>query len=175
MADQDYEILPHQLLEDLKYDVEELKKKLTEPDRKSEELILEVESLKDSIHELNTIFTKALESTKEQDVFKSIQKLNERIDAVVTQNETIARGMIAISDKVDEFVSGNSSTTHISTTAPNLSNDAKGMPIMPPPSSKPSGRPGTQVKHTMFPGPPPSLSGDVVPPPPERKKRKGFF
>ena len=61
MADDEYEILPHQLLQDLKYDVEALKKKLTQPDTKSNELILEIESLKDSVHDLNDIFKKALE------------------------------------------------------------------------------------------------------------------
>ena len=56
MAEDDYEILPHQLLADLKYDIEALKKRLSQPDSKMQELILEIESLKDSIHELNTVF-----------------------------------------------------------------------------------------------------------------------
>ena len=105
MAGNDYEILPHSLLEDLKYDVEALKKKLQEPETKTNELILEIESLKDSIHELHEVFKKALDTTADEDVFAAVKNLNERIDAVVTQNETIARGMIAISDKVDQFIS----------------------------------------------------------------------
>ena len=40
MADTDYEILPHKLLEDLKGDVESLKNKLSKPDSKANELIL---------------------------------------------------------------------------------------------------------------------------------------
>ena len=40
---QEYEILPHKLISDLKYDVEALKKKLTQPDAKANELILEIE------------------------------------------------------------------------------------------------------------------------------------
>ena len=101
---ENYEILPHKLLEDLKFDVEALKKKLTEPEAKTNELILEIETLKDSIHELNGIFSKALEHAKEEDAFKAIQRLNERIDTIVTQNETIAKGMIAISDKLETFM-----------------------------------------------------------------------
>ena len=84
MAKDEYEILPHKLLENLKFDVEALKERLTEPESKANELILEIETLKDSIHELNTIFSKALDETKEEDVYKSISVLNERIDAVVT-------------------------------------------------------------------------------------------
>ena len=65
MAEEEYEILPHQLLSDLKTEVEALKKKLTQPDAKANELILEIESLKDSVHELNVVFEKAMEEMKE--------------------------------------------------------------------------------------------------------------
>ena len=64
MADEDYEIIPHQLLSDLKFDVEALKKKLTQPDAKINELLLELESVKDSVHDLHTIFQKALEEVQ---------------------------------------------------------------------------------------------------------------
>ena len=118
MAKEEYEVIPHKLLSDLKYDVEALKKKLTEPDQKVNELILEIESLKDSIHDLNNVFTKALEHTKEDDVVKTINILKEKMDTVVNtftsgrinsntvvnQNETIAQGMIAISDKVEDWM-----------------------------------------------------------------------
>jgi len=105
MSEDDYEILPHQLLSDLKYDVEALKKKLSEPDAKAIELILEIESFKDSLHELTTVFQKALEEVKGEDnIAKTIKTLQEKIDDVVSQNETIAKGMIAISDKVEDFI-----------------------------------------------------------------------
>src|SRR3989344_9560500 len=97
MTDSDYEILPHKLLSDLKYDVEALKKKLTHPDAKAVELILEIESLKDSIHELTSIFERAIEETKAEDLSKTIK---DRLDSVIKQNETIARGMIAKSESV---------------------------------------------------------------------------
>lgn len=98
MADEEYEILPHKLLADLKEDVDALKKKLMEPDKKANELILEIESLKDAVAELNEIFRKTLEEIKGEDsVAKDIKK-------IVGQNETIARGMVAISDKLEEFM-----------------------------------------------------------------------
>ena len=154
MADQNYEILPHQLLEDLKYDVEALKKKLSEPEDKTNELILEIETLKDSIHELNDIFQKALEETHEEDIYKSISALNERIDNVISQNETIAKGMIAISDKLEDFMgksqtplpSLGASTSNMQTnvisngipTAPGM-NISPGMPAPPSPTKKKKG------------------------------------
>jgi len=161
MADNDdYEILPHKLLEDLKFDVEALKKRLTEPDTKSNELILEIETLKDSVHELNTIFKEALEETKEEDVFKSIQLLNERMDAVVTQNETIAKGMIAIADKVDGFMDNFQKAPR-----PQMSSMAQSAPPM------------NNFSQRAPPGMPPA-PGDMPPPPSPNgngKRRKGFF
>ncbi len=150
MANEDYEILPHQLLSDLKGDVEALKKKLSRPDSKANELILEIESMKDSVHDLNELFNKALEDQKEEDIYLSIKKLNARIDDVVGQNETIANGMIAISDKLEEFMG-----KHKETLPPVRSNSEMGPgPSRMPPSGQ----------HTMG---PPQMGGPgkVAPPP----------
>jgi len=145
MADEEYEILPHQLLSDLKYDVEALKKKLTQPDAKINELILEIESMKDSIHDLNTIFQKALEETKGEDVSKTINDLNKKITDVMGQNEIIAKGMIAISDKLEEFIG------------------KQPHPGPEPRSPKVTPAAGPNVQHTMG---PPSMAGPRFAPPP---------
>ncbi len=155
MAD-DYEIIPHKLLSDLKYDVEALQKKLTQPDSKAEELLLELEQVKTAAHELTTVFTKALEEVKEEgDLPKKLDIITEKLEAVISQNETIAKGMIAISDKVEDFIS-----------------HAGGAP--------PATRRGPPVQHSM--GMPPT-TGKVAPfpgnmpppPPPGGKKRGGIF
>jgi hypothetical protein len=116
----EYEIMPHQLLADLKGEVEALKKKLTQPDSKINELILEIESMKDSIHELNTIFQQALQDTKTEDVTRNITLINSKLSDVIAQNETIAKGMIAIADKVDDFVNKQSagSSSLVSSASP---------------------------------------------------------
>ncbi|MAG61086.1 hypothetical protein CL619_04825 [archaeon] len=182
VAGGEYEILPHSLLEDLKYDVGALKKKLQEPDTKTNELILEIESLKDSIHELNEVFKKALDTTADEDVFKAVKNLNERIDAVVTQNETIARGMIAISDKVDQFISSSSSS------AQSRMPSSSAMSVSPTAPSMPRAAVQTNVMgaaHSGIPPPPsmgmpsPASIGGMPPPPPgpaaKQGKRHGFF
>jgi hypothetical protein len=156
MAD-DYEIIPHKLLSDLKYDVEALQKKLTQPDSKAEELLLELEQVKTATHDLTTVFTKALEEVKEEgDLPKKLDIITEKLEAVISQNETIAKGMIAISDKVEDFIS-----------------HAGG----PAPTPQPRGPP---VQHNM--GLPPSMGkvapfpGNMPPPPPPGgKKRGGIF
>lgn len=190
MADEDYEILPHQLLADLKYEVEALKKKLTQPDAKVNELILEIESLKDSIHELNVVFEKALQETKEEDISKIIRTINERMEAVVSQNETIAKGMIAISDKLDDFMQKQSGKTEMQMQRSGMGSTpgiAPGGFMMSPPPLSPSlyGQ-----ERTMAPRPesapftPPSSFdsspsfGKMPPPPPPsslKKTRTGLF
>ena len=79
MVDEEYELLPHKLLADLKDDVEMLRKKLNQPETKINELILEIESMKDSIHELNNVFQNALEETKGEDPHKEIKLLKEKM------------------------------------------------------------------------------------------------
>jgi hypothetical protein len=164
MTDNEYEILPHQLLSDLKDDVEALKKKLTKPDSKMNELILEIESMKDSIHDLNTIFQKALEDTKDEDVYKSVQSMQNRMDDVVAQNETIAKGMVAISDKLEDFM-------HKNQTPPSIH------PQMNVPVQHTIGVPNMGGARTA---PPPKMESEMglppspgnFPPPPPRKESK---
>ncbi len=171
MADEDYELIPHQLLNDLRYDVEALKKKLNQPDTKINELLLEVESLKDSIHDLNLIFQKAIEETKDEDPSQKIQKLNERIDEVINQNETIAKGMIAIADKLESFMnSQQQQSSKVMMAPPSLSptQHNMGLPslpgnrIAPPPMGgmgSPEGNFGSSPDFDM-PPPPPRMKGD---------------
>ncbi len=104
MDEADYELLPHQVLNDLKQDVDLLKKRLSQPDARMNELLLEIENLKDHVSELNAIFQKVLDGTKTDDPTKLLKTIAEKFEAVISQNETIARGMIAISDKLEDFM-----------------------------------------------------------------------
>lgn len=165
-AEENDENLPHQLLADLKSEVEALKKKLTQPDLKANELILEIESLKDSIHELTTIFQKALEQTKEEDLAKVIKIINQKLDTVATQNETIAKGMIAISEKLEDFMTNQGQT---SATAPRSGlaqpiQHIMGAPQMPGLRMAPP----LQMEPPSFPESeyPSPLRTDAPPPPP---------
>ena len=157
---EEYEILPHQLLQDLKTEVEELKKKLIQPDAKANELILEIESMKDSVHELNAVFSKALDDAKGEDIGSTINTLKQRVENVVSQNETIAKALIAISDKIDEFVNKGHSTPTARPTPVNVYHNI-GVPPMPGPSR-------TAPPPMM---PPPGM----IPPPPPNLRRQGIF
>jgi len=183
--DEDYEILPHQLLNDLKDEVEALKKKLTQPDSKINELILEIESMKDSLHELNSVFAQALKEMREDDITKNVKDLGEKLADVISQNETIAKGMLAISDKVDDFIAKQQTAAPESTitvSAPSSTVTVRhdmGMPQMegpgrnaPMPSMDTSfpafgGMSGPEPDVSSFPPPPPSMG--------PAPKRKGLF
>ncbi len=165
-TDEEDENLPRQLLADLKSEVEALKKKLTQPDVKANELILEIESLKDSIHELNTVFQKALEQTKEEDLSKVIKIINQKLDTVATQNETIAKGMIAISDKLEDFMANQG---QMNATAPRGGMTQPIQHIMGAPQM-PGARmaPPLQMEPSPFPESeyPSPIRTDALPPPP---------
>lgn len=175
MATDNDEFLPQQVLLDLKDEMETLKKKLMQPDAKATELILEIESMKDAIHELNTIFQKALEQTKEENLTVMIKTINERLEAVVSQNETIAKGLIAISDKLEDFMSrpaGAASSLGISlpgmATAPLMgpSPGLRGPRMAPLPMMEGYPEPGMGAG---------SMGGPDLPPPPPGRRRVGLF
>ena len=178
MATDNDEFLPQQVLSDLKDELDILKKKLLQPDIKATELILEMESMKDAIHELNAIFQKALEQTKEENLAVMIKTINERLEAVVSQNETIAKGMIAISDKLEDFMNRQSNAA-ISSGVSGMS--APGMSITPSMGSPPNLRGPRMAPMPMMESyPEPGMGGGVmggadVPPPPPGRKRVGLF
>jgi len=175
MAEDEYEILPHQLLADLKDEVEALKKKLTQPDTKVNELILEIESIKDSIHELNSIFQKAMQETKEEDPARTLKLLQDKVGTVLSQNEVIAKGMVAISDKLEDWMRKQGQAKPGIASAPSASPMSfSGTSMAPPlPMAGPRFAPRLEMNFSNpnadldFPPPPPSLSG--------KKRASGLF
>ena len=171
MIDEEYELLPHKLLADLKDDVELLRKKLNQPETKINELILEIESMKDSIHELNTVFAKALEDTGEEDPHKTIKILENKVETILTQNEIIAKGMVAISDKLEHFMNQQTTVPQKivspqQTSSPMSSmQHSMGPPAMPGPRTAPPAQMQSPGAGLDFPPPPPSAAA----------KKRGIF
>jgi len=160
----EHEHLSHSLILGLKHDVEALQKKLTHPDAKAHELILEIESLKDAVHQLNVIFEKALKEMKEEDITQNFKNMMEKVNMVATQNETIAQGMVALSEKLDTFMTRQLSRVMGSPGAP--VQHSMGTPAMP-------GRVAPRPEMFM---PPTSEPAGLPPPPPgPSKKRVGLF
>lgn len=184
MDEADYELLPHQVLNDLKQDMDALKKRLSQPDARINELILEIESLKDNIHQLTAIFQKVLDGTKVDDPSKNLRTLIEKNEAIISQNETIARGMLAISDKLSEFMARQgmsssamprgpaSSPVQHTMGAPMMPSRMAPRPTMPMSGAAPSMMPSVQAQLQS-----PPQDFDLPPPPPasDGKKRMGVF
>ncbi len=188
MEEAEYELLPHQVLTDLRQDLDALKKRLSQPDARMNELILEIESLKDNIYQLNAIFQKVLDGVKVDDPSKSLRTAIEKMDAVISQNETIARGMIAISDKFSEFmarqgagVSGVSIPRGISPyPVQHTIGSPQGPSRIAPRPAMPMGASNQTSSAINPPAMPAGLSAnlDLPPPPPsssDAKKRMGVF
>lgn len=169
---EEYELLPHQVLQDLKSEIEALKKRLSQPDAKINELLLELESLKDTTHELTTIFQKALEQVKEEDTTSLLKNLNQRLQTVVTQNETIARGMVAISDKVDTWIKKQELIPKPAAAMPATTPQHQmAPPAMPGPRMAPY--PSFEPEGSFMAGRP--SPAPRMPPPPPGPRKKGLF
>lgn len=177
MKNDEYELLPQKLIEDLKYDVEALKQKLSEPEAAGQELLAEIEDLRTSLKELNNVFREALQDIKEEDSAKLLLTLQNKVETVLSQNETIARGMVAISDKLEDFMKKYSSPSFPPKTSP-----LSPPPVPPPGLLSPesfSSPPPPPFGPSRFAPPPfssPSPGLPPVPPPPRIKsERKGIF
>src|SRR3989338_5660759 len=102
MPEEDWEMVPHKILADLRDEVQALKEKITQPEAPSKELTATISSLQSSINQLLTIFNTALTSVKDepnvqQDVRMLVQSLNSRLSNLERQNEQIAKALIAFS------------------------------------------------------------------------------
>ena len=100
MADDDYDLLPHQEIEELKRQVQELK---TRSDKSSsQEIVKALEQLTRSMDSMLRLFTEAAHEVKGSD--KEHEQIVDKLDEVIEQNKTIAEGMVAVSDMVRDFV-----------------------------------------------------------------------
>jgi len=178
----DYELFPQKMIEELKYDIEALKKKLMAPDKAAEELMAEIADLKEEIKELHNIFQETLTDIKEEDSAKLLKTMENKIETVNTQNETIARGMVAISDKLEDFMTKSQGPTRMMpvqhTAIPPLGRQGPGQVDSRAQAPLPAGYaggptvppPGAPAPGMNAPG-----QGMNAPPPAPKPKREGIF
>lgn len=103
MADEDeYEILPHKEIEDLKNELDALKKGPTPESRN------QMQKLNDSINSLLGLFKEAssqmnLEEEEANLVSQKLIPLEEKMDQILDQNQKIAEGIVALADLVKDM------------------------------------------------------------------------
>ena len=99
--EEDYELLPHKEIEELKGELQKLKDFEITPTKKLRLSLLE---LNKKIDRLLNIFDEAAHTIKSEEIgltFKERMKpMSEKMDKILEQNSDIAEGIVAIADKV---------------------------------------------------------------------------
>jgi hypothetical protein len=100
----DYEILPHKEVEELKSEIRQMKEFELSPTKKSMASMMEMAAKMDK---MNAVFEEAMHELKAEEGGLSFQEkmrpLIERMNKILEQNSEIAQGIVAIADLVREM------------------------------------------------------------------------
>lgn len=106
--DEEYEIIPHQILSDLRDEIDTLKQRLETPVGELEkEMLASMVDLKSSMSQMNALIKSATEqvSKEEKDgVGVQIKRLNDKIDTISKQNEQIASALLSVANMVEKLL-----------------------------------------------------------------------
>ncbi len=104
MVEEEYELMPHEIVENLKKELEDLKKRAVpvSPDVKQS-----IESLNENIISLKSAFEQAAgdirkEEMEEEDLLKKIEPIIARVNEIESENRKIAEGILVIADMIRE-------------------------------------------------------------------------
>ena len=184
----DYEVIPHKVLKDLKGEIEQLKDKLSEPETPTDQIVSSMDDLKKSITSLQQLFATAIEYMKSDEegfaIGKSLQKLSDRLDAIEAQNKQIAKGIVTVADMLEEEMDNRKMSKPLQKPAAPIPSPfsepapLRAPPASPPPSMGPPGLPplGAPPGNSA----PPPLGAPAAPtalgvPPPKPKGKEGIF
>ncbi|MFH1850194.1 MAG: hypothetical protein ABH879_08520 [archaeon] len=101
----EYELTPHKQLEQLKKEVEELRKNPFGKNSGSHDMLSAVEKLTRSIDQMNGIFKGAVHELKEGSREEKAEKrdpLSKKLDKLIDQNKKIAEGIISVAKMLSE-------------------------------------------------------------------------
>ncbi len=184
VKEEEYEIIPHKILADLRDEIEAVKKRLATPVGALErEMMASMAELKSSIAQLNEMVKEAAkEVTKEEKTGAAFQlkRLNDKMDKIGKQNEQIASALLAVANMVE-----NKLRKPMPPPRP-MGPPRMGMPKPMPPGPMPPPKAPMPPPGPMPPGPaPPGPTMGEMPPPPgaplppgaefEKPKKKGLL
>ncbi len=101
-ATEDYELFPHKLLAGLQEEVDEIRRQLTAPNTPIQQLTHSIEELKQTISTFNQGLKQALDAIKEDSSLNALQQLSRKLDTVIEQDNKLAEGILAVSDRIGE-------------------------------------------------------------------------
>ena len=107
--DEEYELVPHKIVSDLKKEVDDLKQNPFGGSTAGNDLQGSMNALAHSINDLLTLFKDATDQMrmeeKDSQVFtKRLDPMLEKLDTIIDQNQKIAKGILAVADMLKEHL-----------------------------------------------------------------------
>lgn len=107
--DEEYELVPHKVVSELKKEVEELKQNPLGSTSGGHDLQGSMNALAHSINDLLTLFKDATDQMrmeeKDSQIFsKRLDPMLEKLDTIIEQNHKIAKGILAVADMLREHL-----------------------------------------------------------------------
>ena len=135
--DEEYELVPHKIVSELKREVEELKQNPLGSTSSGNDLQSSMNALAHGINDLLTLFKDAtdqmrMEEKDSQVLSKRMEPMIEKLDVLIDQNHKIAKGILAVADMLKDHLRNK---RHDSAPA------MPGMPERMPQQMRPSYRP----------------------------------
>lgn len=106
----EYEMVPEKEVEELKRDVEEIKRNPLGSTASGRDLVRSMKDLTDSMNHLIALFRDAadamkLEERESESIGKKLAPMLDKMNTLIDQNEKIARGIVGVAEMVREDVS----------------------------------------------------------------------
>lgn len=101
MSEEDYEILPHQEVENLRTEVEKLKSSALVGTKEENRLNANIRELNSSITKLYNVFESVRKDILQD--FETKQRPEDLLAKLIEQNKTIAESLIVLSHKIDNL------------------------------------------------------------------------
>ncbi len=169
-TEDEYELLPHKEIEELKRELQNLKEFEITPSKKMQVSVLE---LNKKLDKLLTIFEDASHQVKVEEgglsFAEKMTPLLEKMNKILEQNAEIASGILAVADMVKEVRGGpvrrQAPKMRIPPGAPRAFEPIAGPPIPPPPRTAPP-RAAPPVAPPRPPVPPAPMRTPTPPTPP---------
>ena len=158
MDDEEWEVIPHKILADLRDEVHLLKEKISQPSTRKDMSDAMVD-LKQSIDQMQSIFKVALETTEKD----SNAEIMAKLATIEKQNEQIAQALVSIADLVEN-----------KREMPDLKMPTA-MPLMPTPIAPPMRMLPPMPSMRAPPPLPRSPSMSQLPPPPPAPPKRGLL
>jgi hypothetical protein len=167
MPDQEeWEMIPHKILSDLKDEVQGLKEKLDQPSLRSD-MISTILELKTQLKQLQNVIQTALDTIGKEEAdptLKAVTELQTKITNIEQQNAQIAQALVTVADLVENLNKGAMPRPQLRPMPPSSMMAPPRMP--PPPNMPPRRMPPPQSRQPPMGLPPP-------PPPPQFEAPSG--